>query len=74
MILDGKKVATALESLLQKRLDVYKRQLIPALKQYNPGVEKSVLRMGDILREDDLFLQELAKKFIKENVTVGRCV
>ena len=46
-------------------------ELIPALKQYNPGVEKSVLRMGDILREDDLFLQELAKKFIKENVTVG---
>lgn len=47
-------------------------ELIPALKEYNPGVEQSILRMGSILREDDLFLEEETKNFIKENVIAAQ--
>ncbi len=45
-------------------------RLIPLLKEYNPKIENSILRMGSIVREEDDFLSTEAKKFISENVSV----
>lgn len=44
-----------------------RHNVMPLLKEINPGLCASVLRTGDILREDEDCLQQLAEDFISTN-------
>ncbi|MCR4607648.1 MAG: tRNA lysidine(34) synthetase TilS [Oscillospiraceae bacterium] len=41
-----------------------RHQIMPVLREINPSVSKAILRTGDMLREDNRLLEELADEFI----------
>ncbi len=45
-----------------------RHNVVTVLKEINPSVEQSVLRMTENLREDADFLDGLAKKYVTENI------
>ena len=42
-------------------------QIMPVLREINPGVSKAILRTGDMLREDNSLLEKMADEFIAEH-------
>ena len=42
-------------------------QVMPVLREINPGVSKAILRSGDMLREDNALLEKMADEFISEH-------
>jgi len=50
-------------------------QLLPLLRQYNPSVERALLRLADIAQEDNAFIKQQASRFwdevaIQENTAI----
>jgi tRNA(Ile)-lysidine synthase len=41
-------------------------QLLPLLRQYNPSVERALLRLADIAQEDNAFIEQQASRFWDE--------
>ena len=41
-------------------------QLLPLLRQYNPGVDQALLRLADIAKEDNIFLEQQASGLWEE--------
>jgi tRNA(Ile)-lysidine synthase len=50
-------------SFLRNRLRL---QLLPLLRQYNPGVDQALLRLADIAREDSAFIEQQAARLWDE--------
>ena len=43
-------------------------QLLPLLRQYNPGIDQALLRLADIAREDNAFIEQRASELWNEVV------
>ena len=55
------------EHYLRNRL---RRRLMPALAEYNPSIKEHLLRLAQVLGEDDAYLEGLAQEVAADLVTV----
>ena len=48
-----------------------RHRVIPLLREINPNLEEAILRMRELLREEDRFLKETARSLLKESLEDG---
>lgn len=49
-----------------------RHNVIPVLREINPAFSEAVMRTGELMREDEMCLDEMAQSFIKANLSENR--